>query len=83
MTDYRLTYLANESKDEKFLITTNGTNFILTGDAGTVLEMKPVVPKSIVVDKGESIVTITKGGMNIRAKREPKLKQMEMAGINV
>lgn len=83
MTDYRLTYLANESKDEKFSITTDGVNFILTGDAGTVLQMKPVVPKSITVDKGESIVTITKGGMNIRAKREPKLKQMEMVGINV
>lgn len=83
MTDYRLAYLADEAKDEKFCITTNGTNFILTGDAGTVLEMKPVVPKSIIVDKGESIVTITKGGMNIRAKKEPKLKQMEMVGINV
>jgi hypothetical protein len=78
MKDYRLEYLAQNTKDELFKIIDVGVNFTLQGDKGTMLEMKPVVPRVIVVDKGDSIMTVGKNGMSIKNKTEPRREQMTM-----
>lgn len=81
MGDYRLDYIAKNSGDETFKIVDIGVNFKLQGDKGTVLEMKPIIPRSIVVDRGEDEMIITKGKMEIRRKRQPKAEQLKMDGV--
>ena len=82
MSDYRLDYISKNTEEETFKITDIGVNFTLTGDKGTTLEMKPLIPRSIVVDRGEDEMIITKSKMEIRRKRTPKAEQLKMEGID-
>lgn len=76
MGDYRLDYIAKNASDETFKIVDIGVNFKLQGDKGTILEMKPLIPRAIVVDRGEDEMIITKSKMEIRRKRQPKAEQL-------
>lgn len=80
MEDYRLTYLTKDTKDEVFKIVGVGVNFILEGDKGTRLEMKPHIPHKIVVDQGDSILTVTKTAMTVRKKVATRAEKMKMDG---
>ena len=76
MEDYRLTYLANNVKDEKFTIADIGVNFTLEGDKGTRFEMKPIIPHKITVDQGDRIMIISKESMVVKKKKAPKSEQL-------
>ncbi len=82
MEDYRLNYLAKNCMDENFKIVNVGVNFTLEGDKGTKLEMKPIIPRSMIVDQGETMMVITKSQMVIKKKREKKAEQLVMDGVN-
>ena len=82
MSDYRLEYIAKNAKEETFKIVDIGVNFTLHGDKGTKLEMKPLIPRSIIVDRSdEEEMVITKSRMEIRRKRQPKAEQTKMDGV--
>lgn len=82
MSDYRLEYISKNAQEETFKIVNIGVNFTLQGDKGTTLEMKPLIPRSIIVDRGEDEMVITKHKMEIRHKRQPKAEQLQMPGMN-
>ena len=82
MSDYRLEYIAKNAKEETFKIVDIGVNFTLHGDKGTKLEMKPLIPRSIIVDRSdEGEMVITKSRMEIRRRRQPKAEQTKMDGV--
>ena len=80
--DYRLKYLSENIGDENFKITDVGVNFTLEGDKGTKLEMKPHIPRRMVVDRGDSIIVITKNSMTVKNKKAAKAEQLKMDGID-
>jgi hypothetical protein len=83
MSDYRLEYIAKTAGEEVFKIVDIGVNFKLQGDKGTTLEMKPIIPRSIVVDRSDDEeMVITKSRMEIRRKRQPKAEQLRMEGVD-
>jgi len=82
MGDYRLDYIAKNASDESFKIVDIGVNFKLQGDKGTILEMKPLIPRTIVVDRGEDEMIISKSKMEIRHKRQPKAEQLTIPETN-
>ena len=73
--DYRVNYLTKNAVNETYKLEIQGEKFVFRGDSGTNLEMKPILPRSIEVDQGDTIMIVTKNRMLVKNKVEKKLKQ--------
>jgi hypothetical protein len=68
--DYRINYLVDKCKEVKFTIAAGARGFLLHGDNGVDIEMRPVLPKKISVVEGDRLVEVTKNRMTIKNRKE-------------
>ena len=79
MKDYRSQYIGKEAVKETYGLEIKGDHFVFTGDAGTVLQMKPILPKRIEVDQGDSVMIITKNKMIVKnISKKQKVEQQDL-----
>lgn len=81
-TDYRINYLTKNAVNETYKLEIQGDKFVFKGEAGTVLEMKPILPRTIEVDQGETVMVVTKNRMLVKNKTE-KTKKLEQTKMNL
>lgn len=75
MQDYRINYIAKNAVNETYRLEIKGDRFAFTGSAGTVLEMKPILQKTLEIDQGDSIMVITKNKMLVKNKKKEKIAE--------
>lgn len=84
MTDYRINYISQQVEaGEMFKLEIKPDMFIFHGDKGTNLEMKPILPRKLIVPNSSegSEMVITKDRFMVRNIREKRAKQEKIPGV--
>ncbi len=70
MNDYRINYLTKNAKDKTYKLDIRADKFVFVDNDGVELEMKPILPRTIEIDQGDSVMIVTKNKMLVKNKIE-------------
>jgi hypothetical protein len=76
--DYRMGYVQQAADDEAFKLEIKADRFIFHGDKGTNLEMRPLLPRKMIIEQDGKIITVTKNSIKVQNPTPKRAKQLNI-----